>query len=39
MASTRDTSFTIQNALFGAVQITKNATDNSKNNYKGYGRK
>ena len=30
-------SFTIQNALFGAMQITKNATDSSKNNYKGYG--
>ena len=30
LASTRDTSFTIQNALFGAMQITKNATDNSK---------
>ena len=37
LASTRDTSFTIQNALFGAMQFTKNATDNSKNNYKGYG--
>ena len=37
VASSRDTSFTIQNALFGAMQITKNATDNSKNNYKGYG--
>ena len=37
IASTRDTSFTIQYALFGAMQITKNATDNSKNNYKGYG--
>ena len=37
IASTRDTSFTIQNALFGAMQITENATDNSKNNYKGYG--
>ena len=37
IASPRDTSFTIQNALFGAMQITKNATDNSKNNYKGYG--
>ena len=37
LASTRDTSFTIQNALFGAMQITKNATDNSKNNYKGCG--
>ena len=33
----RDTSFTVQNALFGAMQITKNATDNSKNNYKRYG--
>ena len=37
LASTRDKRFSIQNALFGAVQITKNATDNSKNNYKGYG--
>ena len=37
IASSRDTSFTIQNALFGAMQITENATDNSKNNYKGYG--
>ena len=37
IASTRDTSFTIQDALFGAMQVTKNATDNSKNNYKGYG--
>ena len=37
IVSTRDTSITIQNALFGAMQITKNATDNSKNNYKGYG--
>ena len=34
IVSTRDTSFTIQDALFGAMQ---NATDNSKNNYKGYG--
>ena len=23
--------------IIGAMQITKNATDNSKNNYKGYG--
>ena len=37
ITSSRDTSFTIQDALFGAMQITKNATDNSKNNYKGYG--
>ena len=36
IASSRDTTFTIPNALFGAMQITKNA-DNSKNNYKGYG--
>ena len=36
-ASSRDKCFTIQNALFGVMQITKNATDNSKNNYKGYG--
>ena len=37
IASSRDTSFTIQNALFGVMQITKNTTDNSKNNYQGYG--
>ena len=37
IALSRDKSFTIQNALVGAMQITKNATDNSKNNYKGYG--
>ena len=37
IASSRDTSFTIQDALFGAMQITKYATDNSKNNYKRYG--
>ena len=36
LASTRDTTFTIQNALFGAMQITKNA-DNLKINYKRYG--
>ena len=36
ISSSRDTSFTIQNALFGAMQITKNTTDNSKNNYKEY---
>ena len=34
--TSRDTTFTIQNALFGAIQITKNA-DTSKYNYKGYG--
>ena len=36
IASSRDDTFTIQNALFGAMQITKNA-DTSKYNYKGYG--
>ena len=37
IASSRDASITIQNALFGAMQITKDPTNNSKNNYKGYG--
>ena len=37
IASTGDTSYTIQNALFGAMQITKNGTDYDQNNYKGYG--
>ena len=37
LASTRDKSYIIQNALFGAMEITKNATDYDKNNYKGYG--
>ena len=36
IASSRDDTFTIQNALFGATQITKN-TDTSKYNYKGCG--
>ena len=35
IASIRDTTFTIQNALFGAMQITKNA-DTSKYDYKVY---
>ena len=34
--TSEDTTFTIQNVLFGAMQITKN-TDTSKYNYKGYG--
>ena len=37
LASTRYKSYTMQNTLFGAMQITKNATDYDKNNYKGYG--
>ena len=36
ISSTRNTDYTIQNALFGAIEITKNA-DYSKNNYTGYG--
>ena len=32
----RNTDYTIQNALFGAVKIAKN-TDSSKNKYEGYG--
>ena len=36
IAPTRDDTFTIQNALFGTAEITKNA-DTSKYNYKGYG--
>ena len=37
ISSTRNTDYTIQNALFGAIQITKNA-DTSKYDYKGYGK-
>ena len=33
----RNTDYTIQNAFFGAVKITKSATDSSKNNCEGYG--
>ena len=36
ISSTRNTNYTIQSALFGAMKITKN-TDSSKNDYKGYG--
>ena len=35
-SSARNTDYTIQNALFGAMKITKN-THYSKNNYTGYG--
>ena len=34
ISSTRNTDYTIENALFGAMKITKN-TDSSKNNYTG----
>ena len=36
VTASRDDTFTIQNALFGAMQITKNS-DSSKCKYKGYG--
>ena len=36
ISSSRDNTFTVQNALFGSIQITKN-TDTSKYKYKGYG--
>ena len=36
IASSRDTTFTIKNALFGAMQITK-ISDTSKYDCKGYG--
>ena len=36
ISSTRNTDYTIQIALFGAMKITKN-NDSSKNNYIGYG--
>ena len=36
ISSTRNTDYTIQKTLFGAMKITKN-TDSSKNNYTGYG--
>ena len=36
ISSSRDDTFTVQNALFGSIQITKNA-DTSKYEYKGYG--
>ena len=33
----RNTDYAIQNALFGAIDITENATGSSKNKYQGYG--
>ena len=36
ISSSRDDTFAVQNALFGAMQITKNI-DTSKDKYKGYG--
>ena len=36
ISSSRDNTFTVQNALFGSIQITKNA-ETSKYKYEGYG--
>ena len=37
ISSSRSTDYTVQNALFGGVKITKNATDTSKHKYEGHG--
>ena len=37
ISNSRNNGYTVQNALFGGVKITKNATDTSKHKYKGYG--
>ena len=37
ISSSRNADYTVQNALFGGVKITKNATDTSKHKYEGYG--
>ena len=37
ISSSRNTYYTVQNALFGGVKRTKNATDTSKDKYEGYG--
>ena len=34
ISNSRNTDYTVQNALFGGVKITKNATDTSKHKYK-----
>ena len=37
ISSSINTDYTVQNALFGGVKITKDATDTSKHKYEGYG--
>ena len=37
ISSLRSDKYTVQNALFGRVKITKDATDTSKHKYEGYG--
>ena len=36
ISNSRNTDYTVQNALFGGVKITKNAIDTSKHKYEGY---
>ena len=37
ISNSRNTDYTVRNALFGGVKITKNPTDTSKHKYEGYG--
>ena len=37
ISNSRNTDYAVQNAVFGGVKITKNATDTSKHTYEGYG--
>ena len=37
IGSSRNTDYTVQNALFGGVKMTKNAVDTSKHKYEGHG--
>ena len=37
ISNSRNTDYTVQNALFGGVKITKNTTDTSKHKHEGYG--
>ena len=37
ISSSRNTDYTVQNASFGGVKITKNAADTSKHKYERYG--
>ena len=37
ISNSRNTDYTVQNALFGGVKITKSATDTSNHKYEGYG--
>ena len=37
ISSSRNTDYSVQNALFGGVKITKHATDTSEHKYEGYG--